>query len=84
MLLITKKRDYDVGTSLDILSFQRESLEIDIDFFTHMKIVYVKKLYGDLYKYCDGIIENALAIEDIPANSTKEKVKGIKFRNMSL
>ena len=78
-----QKRGYDVGTSLDTLSFQRESLEIDLDFFTHMKIVYIKKLYGDLYKYCDGIIENALAIEDIPANSTKEKVKERKFRNMN-
>ena len=48
-----------------------------------MKDVYIKKLYGDLYKYCDGIIENALAIEDIPANSTKEKVKERKFRNMT-
>ena len=78
-----KKRGYDVGTSLDTLSFQRESLEIDLNFFTHMKTVYIKKLYGDLYKYCDGIIENALAIEDIPENSSKEKVKERKFRNMN-
>lgn len=78
-----KKRGYDVGTSLDTLSFQRESLEIDLNFFTHMKIVYIKKLYGDLYKYCDGIIENALSIEDIPENSTREKVKERKFRNMN-
>ena len=48
-----------------------------------MKSVYIKKLYGDLYKYCDGIIENALAIEDIPVNTTKEKVKERKFRNMN-
>ena len=47
-----------------------------------MKDVYVKKLYGDLYKYCDSIIENALAIEDIPANSSKDQVKERKFRNM--
>ena len=78
-----QKRGYDVGTSLDTLGFQRESLEIDLDFFTHMKKVYIKKLYGDLYKYCDGIIENALAIEEIPDNLTKEKVKERKFRNMN-
>lgn len=78
-----QKRGYDVGTSLDTLGFQRESLEIDLDFFTHMKKVYIKKLYGDLYKYCDGIIENALAIEEIPNNLTKEKVKERKFRNMN-
>ena len=76
-------RGYDVGTSLDTLEFQSESLEIDLNFFTHMKIVYIKKLYGDLYKYCDGIIENALSIEDIPEGSTRESVKERKFRNMN-
>ena len=54
-----------------------------MDFFVHMKDVYVKKLYGDLYKYCDGIIENALAIEEIPIGSSKENVKERKFRNMT-
>ena len=68
-VILDQNRGYDVGTSLDTLGFQRESLEIDLDFFTHMKSVYIKKLYGDLYKYCDGIIENALAIEDIPNNT---------------
>ncbi len=82
-VIADKNRGYDVGTSLDTLTFQSESLEIDLNFFTHMKSVYIKKLYGDLYKYCDGIIENALAIEDIPEGSTKEKVKLRKFRNMN-
>ena len=48
-----------------------------------MKDVYIKKLYGDLYKYCDGIIESALAIEEIPDNSDRETVKSRKFRNMT-
>ena len=48
-----------------------------------MKDVYIKKLYGDLYKYCDNIIESALAIEEIPEDSNREKVKARKFRNMS-
>tara|TARA_B100001093_G_scaffold344011_1_gene328762 strand:+ start:17065 stop:17907 length:843 start_codon:yes stop_codon:yes gene_type:complete len=78
-----QERGYDVGTSLDTLGFQKSSLEIDLDFFVHMKDVYIKKLYGDLYKYCDGIIENALAIEEIPDGSTKELVKERKFRNMT-
>jgi hypothetical protein len=82
-VIADQNRGYDVGTSLDTLTFQSESLEIDLNFFTHMKTVYIKKLYGDLYKYCDGIIENALAIEDIPQGSTKEKVKERKFRNMN-
>ena len=81
-VIADKNRGYDVGTSLDTLTFQSESLEIDLNFFTHMKSVYIKKLYGDLYKYCDAIIENALAIEDIPKNTTKEQVKKRKFRNM--
>ena len=78
-----QERGYDVGTSLDTLGFQKSSLEIDLDFFVHMKDVYIKKLYGDLYKYCDGIIENALAIEEIPIGSSKEIVKERKFRNMT-
>ena len=81
-MLADKARGYDVGTSLDTLGFQKDSLTIDHDFFVHMKDVYIKKLYGDLYKYCDGIIEDALAIEDIPNGSTREQVKERKFRNM--
>lgn len=82
-VIADQNRGYDIGTSLDTLGFQRESLEIDLSFFTHMKSVYIKKLYGDLYQYCDGIIENALAIEDIPQGSTKELIKKRKFRNMN-
>ena len=81
-MLADQARGYDVGTSLDTLGFQKDSLTIDHDFFVHMKDVYIKKLYGDLYKYCDSIIEDALAIEDIPAGMTRQQVKDRKFRNM--
>ena len=81
-MLADKERGYDVGSSLDTLAFQKDSLTIDLNFFTHMKDVYIKKLYGDLYKYCDGIIENALAIEELPEGYTKEQIKDRKFRNM--
>ena len=81
-MIADKERGYDVGTSLDTLGFQKDSLQIDHDFFVHMKGVYIKKLYGDLYKYCDGIIESALAIEEIPSGSSREQVKERKFRNM--
>ena len=81
-MLADKERGYDVGTSLDTLGFQKDSLQIDYDFFVHMKDVYIKKLYGDLYKYCDGIIESALSIEEIPPNYTRQDVKDRKFRNM--
>ena len=82
-VIADKDRGYDVGTSLDTLEFQSSSLQIDLNFFTHMKKVYIKKLYGDLYKYCDGIIENALAIEEIPNTMNREQVKQRKFRNMT-
>ena len=81
-MLADKARGYDVGTSLDTLGFQKDSLQIDHDFFVHMKDVYLKKLYGDLYQYCNNIIEDALAIEDIPQGYTREQIKTRKFRNM--
>tara|TARA_Y100000739_G_scaffold209615_1_gene199598 strand:- start:309 stop:1154 length:846 start_codon:yes stop_codon:yes gene_type:complete len=81
-MLSDKERGYDVGSSLDTLAFQKDSLQIDLNFFTHMKDVYIKKLYGDLYKYCDAIIENALAIEELPNGFTREQIKNRKFRNM--
>jgi len=81
-LLGDQERGYDVGTSLDTLGFQKDSLQIDLDFFIHMKEVYIQKLYGDLYKYCDAIIENALAIEEIPNGFTREQVKERKFRGV--
>ena len=77
-----QKRGYDIGTSLDTLGFQKDSLQIDLDFFVHMKQVYIRKLYGDLYKYCDSIIESALSIEDLGKGTSKEIVKERKFRNM--
>ena len=81
-MIADRARGYDVGTSLDTLGFQKDSLQIDHDFFVHMKDVYIKKLYGDLYQYCDSIIEDALAIEDIPNGYTREQIKTRKFRNM--
>ena len=81
-MIADRERGYDVGTSLDTLGFQKDSLTIDHDFFVHMKDVYIKKLYGDLYKYCDSIIEDALAIEDIPTGFTRQQVKDRKFRSM--
>ena len=46
-----------------------------------MKEVYIQKLYGDLYKYCDGIIENALAsrrnIVDLQKNKLKKENLGV-------
>ena len=74
-----KKRGYDIGSSLETLSFQRSTLQIDLDFFTHMKRVYLSKLYNDLYKYCDGIIDSAIAIEDNPMDKEDSEIKLGKF-----
>ena len=40
-----------------------------------MKQVYIEILYGDVYKYLESIIDSALAIEDIPKDSTKDSIK---------
>jgi hypothetical protein len=82
-LLADQERGYDVGTSLDTLGFQKDSLQIDLDFFVHMKKVYIEKLYGDLFKYCSNIIENALAIEEIPNGFTQQQVRERKFRGIT-
>ena len=82
-VLADQAMGFDVGSSSETLAFQRDSLQIDLDFFVHMKDVYIKKLYGDLYQYCDSIIESALAIEVIPENYTRQQVKDRKFRNMT-
>ena len=78
-MIADKERGYDVGTALDTLAFQKDSLQIDLDFFIHMKKVYLRKLYGDLYQYCSDIVENALSIEDLPPNTTRDEAKKRKF-----
>jgi hypothetical protein len=80
-VLADQVRGYDVGTSLDTLRFQKESLQIDLDFFVHMKQVYIKKLYGDLYQYCEAIVNSAMSIEDLPRGTTQEQMRTRKFRD---
>ena len=38
-VIADKNRGYDVGTSLDTLGFQRESLEIDLIFFILLQFI---------------------------------------------
>lgn len=78
-----KERGFDVGSSLETLEFQKSSLEIDLQFFVNMKQVYIEKLYGDVYKYLESIIDSALAIEDIPKDSTRDSIKKRKFRGVN-
>jgi len=77
-----KEVGYDIGTALDTLSFQRISLEIDLNFFIKMKDVCIKKLYGDLYKYCCAIIDVALTIEVLPDNTILEDIKQTKLKGV--
>lgn len=78
-----KERGFDVGSSLETLEFQKSSLEIDLQFFVNMKQVYIEKLYGDVYKYLESIIDSALAIEDVPKDSTRDSIKKRKFRGVN-
>jgi hypothetical protein len=59
-----KNKGYDIGTSLETLFFQRTTLEIDLNFYLHMKKNYINKLYQDLYNYTINIINSALDIEN--------------------
>ena len=46
-----KDRGYDIGTSLDTLGFQKDTMTLDKNFFESQKATYLKKIYKDLYKY---------------------------------
>ena len=72
-------RGYDVGTSLDTLGFQKETLSLDRDFFTNQKNTYLKKIYQDLFKYTDGIILKCIQIENNTTGATDEEIRLSKF-----
>lgn len=82
-MISDRERGYDVGSALQTLGFQRDSLEIDLNFFVHMKEVYTKKLYGNLYEYCSGVADLALTIEEVPAGQTREGLRKHKLRNLA-
>jgi len=72
-------RGYDIGTSLDTLGFQQDTLTLDKDFFVSQKNTYLKKIYKDLYKYTNGIIDKCIEIENNPNGLSKEEIKNGKF-----
>ena len=59
-----RKRGYDIGTSLDTLGFQKDTMTLDKNFFEKQKDTYLKKIYKDLYKYTEGIIDKCIEIEN--------------------
>lgn len=74
-----KKRGYDIGTSLDTLGFQKDTMTLDKNFFEKQKDTYLKKIYKDLYKYTEGIIDKCIEIENNPMDLDDEDVKANKF-----
>lgn len=74
-----KKRGYDIGTSLDTLGFQKDTMTLDKNFFEKQKDTYLKKIYKDLYKYTEGIIDKCIEIENNPMDLADEDVKANKF-----
>ena len=73
------KRGYDIGTSLDTLGFQKDTMTLDKNFFEKQKDTYLKKIYKDLYKYTEGIIDKCVEIENNPMDLTDEDMKTNKF-----
>ena len=73
------KRGYDIGTSLDTLGFQRDTMTLDKNFFEKQKDTYLKKIYKDLYKYTEGIIDKCIEIENNPMDLEDEDIKINKF-----
>lgn len=72
-------RGYDVGTSLDTLGFQKDTLQLDRDFFVGQKNTYLRKIYQDLYKYTSGIVDKCIEIEDNPRNLEDIELRGGKL-----
>ena len=74
-----RKRGYDIGTSLDTLGFQKDTMTLDKNFFEKQKDTYLKKIYKDLYKYTEGIIDKCIEIENNPMDLSDEDIKTNKF-----
>lgn len=74
-------RGYDVGSSLDTLSFQKDTLSLDRDFFVNQKETYLRKIYKDLFDYTMGIINKAIEIEENPFNESEDVLITRKLGN---
>lgn len=74
-----QERGYDVGSSLETLAFQKDTLSLDRDFFVNQRQTYMRKIYKDLFLYAMDIIMKAVEIEDIPEGMTDEQVINAKL-----
>ena len=74
-----RERGYDIGTSMDTLGFQKDTMTLDKNFFENQKDTYLKKIYKDMYKYTNGIIDKCIEIENNPMDMGKDEIKKNKF-----
>ena len=74
-----KDRGYDIGTALDTLGFQKDTMTLDKDFFESQKTTYLKKIYKDMYKYTSGIIDKCIEIENNPMEIPESEIRKNKF-----
>lgn len=75
-----EEQGYNVGSSLATLTFQRGQLKTDLDFFQSMKALYLKRIYADLFSFCETISAAAATIEP---RQPGESVDDLKTRKMS-
>ena len=70
---------FDVGSSRATLSFQRSQLDTDLGFFQGMKILYLRRMYSDLYEFASGIALNAATIEPRQDGQTPDELANTKM-----
>ena len=54
-------------------------MTLDKNFFESQKATYLKKIYKDLYKYTNGIVEKCIEIENNPMDLSDDEIKKNKF-----
>ena len=59
-----RRSGYDVGSSIDTLTFQQTQLHCDLKWFEQNRRSYIEKLYSDLYKFAVDVAQAAAQIEE--------------------
>jgi len=79
-LVLQAQQGYEVGSSMETLSFQSKQLQTDLTFFADMRTMYIRRTYADLWRFCSHIAENAAAIEPRAPGQTTEELAANKMR----
>ena len=74
-----EQQGFDVGSSLRSLTFQREQLRCDMQFYVQMRDVYLSRQYSDLYKFAAAIAHAAATIEPRQPGQTVEDLAASKM-----